>query len=361
MSRPYNFGAGPAMFAQEVLEQAQRELLNWRNTGMSVMEISHHSAESKALIAELQQDLRELLAIPSNYQILLCSMPARAQYAFLPMNVLAQGESADYVETGIWSKKAYIEAKRYADVHSVASSESDGFMSIPHPSQWQINPQARYLHYCDNETITGVEFAQVPDVDGTVHLACDMTSNFLSRPIDVKHYAVIYAGAQKNVAPAALTMVIIRDDFLTTTGALTPEVGNYQAMAEANSLVYTPNLFACYIASLTCKWIKRMGGIDAIAERNQIQAQRVYDLIDNSDFYFNPVAPIYRSRMNITFRLARPELESTFLSEADKAGLLQLKGHRFVGGMRASLYNSMPNEGVDALCQFMHQFEKQFC
>ncbi len=359
MSRVYNFSAGPAMLPEEVMKQAASEMLDWRGSGMSVMEMSHRSKEFVSIAEKAEADLRELLEVPDNYKILFLQGGASSQFAMVPMNLLRGKDTADYINTGYWSKKAIAEAKRFCNVNIAATSEDTNFTTIPPRDSWTLNPDAAYVHYTPNETIGGVEFHEIPDV-GDVPLVADMSSTILSRPIDVSKFGLIYAGAQKNIGPAGLTIVIVRDDLIGEALPGTPTMFNYETHAKAGSMYNTPPTYSWYIAGLVFEWIKRKGGLKAMAELNKRKAEKLYAYIDNSDFYNNPVDPSCRSWMNIPFTLANPELDSRFLEQAKEAGLVNLKGHRSVGGMRASIYNAMPEEGVDALIEFMKSFEQKY-
>lgn len=358
MSRVYNFSAGPATLPLEVLEQAREELLDWRQLGMSVMEISHRSKEYLALTQEIERDLRELLKIPSNYKVLFLQGGARSQFAMVPMNLLGDKKSADYLDTGIWSGLAIKEAERYCHVNVVASSRMGNYQTIPNREEWHINQEAAYFHYVDNETINGVEFVEIPDVD--LPLVSDMSSNILSRPFDVSRFSIIYAGAQKNIGPAGITLVIIKEDVLGNALPYTPSMFNYKLHAQENSMYNTPPTFGWYMAGLTFKWLRKQGGLETIDKRNAQKAQKLYRFIDSNDFYSNPVDPKYRSRMNIVFNLKNESLNDTFLTQASEHGLANLKGHQRVGGMRASIYNALPEAGVDCLIDFMNDFSKRF-
>jgi phosphoserine aminotransferase len=357
MSEIYNFSAGPAVLPKAVLEQASAELLDWHGSGMSVMEMSHRGKEFLSIAEQAEADLRELLSIPDSYRVLFLQGGATSQFCMVPMNLLRGKRQADYVNTGAWSKKAIAEAQRYCDVSVVASSEDTGFSGIPAFDDWQLNNDAAYLHYTPNETIGGVEFHWIPEV-GDVPLVADMSSTILSRPLDVSRYGVIYAGAQKNIGPAGLTVVIVRDDLAGETIAGTPSMFDYRKHADNGSMLNTPPTYGWYLAGLVFKWLKQLGGVNAIAGINQRKAQRLYDAIENSGFYHSPVASDCRSRMNVPFTLADAGLDAEFLAQAKSAGLLNLKGHRSVGGMRASIYNAMPEAGVDALIEFMAEFER---
>jgi phosphoserine aminotransferase len=356
MSRVYNFSAGPAILPEEVLEQASKEMTDWHGSGMSVMEMSHRGKEFISIAEEAEVDLRELLSIPDNYKVLFLQGGASSQFSMVPLNLLKGKKTADYINTGYWSNKAIAEARRYCEVNIVASSESTNFTTIPPHSEWSLNPDAAYVHYTPNETIGGVEFHEIPDV-GDIPLVADMSSTILSRPIDVSRFGLIYAGAQKNIGPAGLTIVIIRDDLIGAAGDSTPTMLNYETHVKANSMYNTPPTYAWYIAGLVFKWIKNKGGLEKMAEINRRKADKLYNVIDESNFYNNPVSRDCRSWMNVPFTLADPSLDDEFLKEARGAGLVSLKGHRSVGGMRASIYNAMPEEGVDALISFMKDFE----
>lgn len=353
--RVYNFAAGPAMLPTEVLEQAKAELADWRGGGMSVMEISHRSKAFVAVAQQAEQDLRDLLSIPANYRVLFLQGGATGQFAAIPMNLATPERTADYVNTGTWSKKALGEAKRYCRVNVAADAKDSEYFAIPPQSTWQRTPGAAYLHYTPNETIAGVEFHWVPDADGTP-LVADMSSTILSRPLDVAKFGLIYAGAQKNIGPAGITVVIVRDDLIGRAQPPTPTVLDYKAMADEGSMLNTPPTFGWYLAGLVFQWLKKQGGMPAMAARNRAKAERLYGYIDTSGYYSNPIAKDCRSWMNVPFRLPNPDLEKTFAAEAAKAGLTNLEGHRSVGGMRASLYNAMPLEGVEALVSFMRDF-----
>ncbi|VAX31534.1 Phosphoserine aminotransferase [hydrothermal vent metagenome] len=359
MSRVFNFSAGPAMLPVEVLEQASTEMVDWHGTGMSVMEMSHRGKEFTSIAEKAEADLREILTIPDNYKSLFLQGGASSQFAMVPMNLLRGRDSADYINTGSWSKKAIAEAGRFCNVNIAATAEASNFTTIPPRQQWSLNPDAAYVHYTPNETIGGVEFHGIPDV-GDVPLVADMSSTILSRPVDVSRFGVIYAGAQKNIGPAGLTIVIVREDLIGKTISGTPTMFNYETHAKAGSMYNTPPTYSWYIAGLVFEWIRKKGGINVIAGINKRKSDKLYAFIDNSGFYSNPVAPDCRSWMNIPFILARPDLDGKFLELAKDAGLVNLKGHRSVGGMRASIYNAMPEEGVDALIAFMADFEKRY-
>ncbi len=358
MSRAFNFCAGPATLPEPVLKQAQEEMLDWRGTGMSVMEMSHRSDEFVAIAETAEKDLRELSGISDDYAVLFMQGGASSQFATIPLNLLGDKTSADYVDTGIWSGKAIAEAKRYGDVNVVASSGDSGFTTVPEQSIWNTNADAAYLHYTPNETIGGLEFDFIPD-SGDVPLVADMSSTMLSRPVDVSRYGLIYAGAQKNIGPSGLVVVIIRKDLLGKARKETPTMMNYQVIADNGSMYNTPATYSWYLAGLVFKWLKARGGVKAMGEINYRKAKKLYDFIDANDFYANPIEPRFRSWMNVPFTLADDSLNGDFLKGADARGLLNLKGHRSVGGMRASIYNAMPEAGVDALIQYMAEFAKE--
>ncbi len=358
MTRVINFSAGPAVLPEPVLRQAAEEMLDWHGSGMSVMEMSHRGKEFIAIHARAEADLRELLAIPKNYKVLFLQGGAAAQFAIVPMNLLRGKTGADYVCTGQWSKKAIGEAKRYCKVSIAASSEDANFTYAPRQDKWKLDPDAAYVHITSNETIGGVEFHWIPDTGG-VPLVTDASSHILSRPMDVNRYGLIYAGAQKNIGPAGLTIVIVREDLTGHAAPITPDVFNYKVQAEADSMINTPPTYAIYIAGLVFQWLKKLGGLNKMEEINIAKAGLLYDYLDQSEFYHSPVAKEDRSRMNIPFTLRNAALDEAFLKEAKHHGLTQLKGHRSVGGMRASIYNAMPIEGVKALVAFMREFEKK--
>ncbi len=357
--RVFNFGPGPATLPQEVLEIAREELLDWRGSGMSVMEMSHRGKAFLAIAERAEVDLRELMAIPTDYKVLFLHGGATSQFAMVPLNLLRGKGKADYVNTGQWSQKAINEARRFCTVNVAASSERANFTAIPPPREWQLDPDAAYLHYTANETIGGLEFPWIPET-GNAPLVTDMSSTILSRPIDVSRFGIIYAGAQKNIGPAGLTVVIVRDDLIGYAASGVPSMYDYKVHADNGSMWNTPPTYSWYIAGLVFDWLKRKGGLRAMAEINKRKSDKLYACIDNSEgFYRNPVDPEYRSWMNVPFVLADPILDEVFLREAHAAGLVQLKGHRSVGGMRASIYNAMPEEGVDALVEFMNAFKQR--
>jgi phosphoserine aminotransferase len=359
MTRAFNFGAGPGMLPAEVLAQVRDELIDLHGSGMSVMEMSHRGKDFMAIAQQSEVDLRELLSIPANYKVLFLQGGAQGQFAAAPLNLLGDKRGADYINTGHWSKRAITEAERFCKVNVAASSEGSRFTTVPPQREWQLSADAAYVHYTPNETIGGVEFHWIPDV-GDVPLVADMSSTILSRPLDVKRFGVVYAGAQKNIGPSGLTVVIVREDLLDRARADTPSVFNYRVQAEQGSMFNTPCTFAWYVAGLVLDWLKRKGGLAVMGEINKRKAEKLYACIDGSGgFYTNPVDPPCRSWMNVPFTLADSRLDEVFLKEAQAAGMLQLKGHRSVGGMRASIYNAMPEEGVDTLVQFMQQFAQK--
>jgi phosphoserine aminotransferase len=355
--RAYNFSPGPAVLPLEVLEQARDELLDWHASGMSVMEISHRGKAFMQVAEEAEADLRDLLSIPPNYRVLFLQGGASAQFSFVPLNLAAADSTVDYVNTGHWSHKAIVEAGRYCRVH-LAGDAGGNYMRVPPQSELSFTAGAAYAHYTPNETIGGVEFGYIPD-SGRVPLVADMSSSILSQPIDVTKFGLIYAGAQKNIGPSGLVVVIVRDDLIGRARPETPLVFDYRAVAEHQSMLNTPPTFAWYMAGLVFKWLQRSGGLAAAGERNRIKAGTLYAAIDASQFYRSHVAADARSRMNVTFTLREPELDAQFLAGAAAAGLHGLKGHRVAGGMRASLYNAMGLDGVEALVGFMREFERR--
>ena len=358
MTRVFNFSAGPAALPESVLRIAAEEMLDWHGSGMSVMEMSHRGKEFIAIHAECESLLRELLAIPANYKVLFMQGGAIGENAIVPMNMLRGKSSADYIDTGEWSKKSIKEAKKYGQVNVAASGAEGGYTSIPARDTWKLHANAAYVHICSNETIGGVEYHFTPEV-GDVPLVADMSSNILSRPVDVARYGLIYGGAQKNIGPAGLTIVIVRDDLLGHAHPLCPSAFNYQEQADNDSMLNTPPTYAIYIAGLVFKWIKAQGGLVGMEKHNRTKAALLYDLLDTSSFYSSPVAREDRSLMNVPFKLKDEALDEAFLKGAQARSMLQLKGHRSVGGMRASIYNAMPVEGVQTLVAYMAEFEKQ--
>ena len=359
MTRVFNFSAGPAALPEPVLRQAALEMLDWHGSGMSVMEMSHRGKEFMSIHAQALGLLRELLAVPDNYHVLFMQGGAIAENAIVPMNMLRGHASADYVDTGEWSKRSIQEARRYGQVNVAASGAQGGYIDIPPTSSWRLDPQAAYVHICANETINGVEYHHMPDV-GAVPLVADMSSNLLSRPVDVSKYGLIYAGAQKNIGPAGLTIVIVRDDLVGQALPCTPTAFDYKVVADNDSMYNTPPTYSIYMAGLVFQWLKEQGGLAAMEARNRDKAQLLYDAIDASGFYSNPVAKPSRSWMNVPFKLKDASLDDAFLKGAQAEGLVQLKGHRLLGGMRASIYNAMPLEGVQALVAYLKAFEQRF-
>lgn len=359
MTHIYNFSAGPAMLPAEVLKQAQQELVNWQDLGTSVMEISHRSKEFIEIAQTAEQDFRDLLAIPSHYKVLFCHGGARGQFAAVPANLLGQTGHADYVDGGYWAQSAIKEAQKYCQPNILdIKTQVQGKVALQPMSEWQLSEGAAYLHYCPNETIDGTAIDEQPDF-GDRTVVADLSSTILSRPLDINRYGVIYAGAQKNIGPAGITLVIVREDLLGQAQTSLPSILDYKVQAETDSMFNTPPTFAWYLSGLVFKWLKAQGGVQAIDQRNQVKADLLYQTIDNSDFYHNNVAERNRSRMNIPFQLADANLDKLFLQESLAAGLHALKGHRVVGGMRASIYNAMPLAGVKALTDFMRDFERR--
>jgi phosphoserine aminotransferase len=359
MTRVFNFSAGPAALPEPVLRRAAEEMLDWHGSGMSVMEMSHRGKEFISIAAEAEALLRELLSIPAHYKVLFMQGGAIGENAIVPMNLLRGKSSIDFIDTGEWSKKSIKEAKKYAAVNVAATSAATGYDRVPERAGWRLDPDAAYVHICSNETIGGVEHHVTPDV-GSVPLVADMSSDILSRPVDVAKYGLIYGGAQKNIGPAGLTIVIVRDDLLGQALPITPSAFDFKTVAENESMYNTPPTYAIYIAGLVFQWLKDQGGLPAMAERNRAKAALLYDALDGgSGFYTSPVQRDSRSLMNVPFKLKDEALDSTFLNGAEARGMLQLKGHRSVGGMRASIYNAMPVEGVKALVAYMKEFEAQ--
>jgi phosphoserine aminotransferase len=358
MKRIFNFAAGPATLAQSVLEQVRDELLDWRGTGMSVMEMSHRDKPFMSIAAEAEKDLRELLAVPANYKVLFFQGGATTQFAAVPMNLLRGKAGADYVVNGAWGKKASKEAGKYCKVNVAAKCPDEKYNHIPDPKSWKLDPNAAYLHYTPNETIEGVEYHFVPDA-GSVPLVADFSSSFLSGPTDVGKFGLIYAGAQKNAGPSGITFVIVRDDLIGQVHPALPSVLDYKQVADNESMLNTPPTFSWYIAGLVFKWIKGVGGLEGMAQINERKAKLLYDYLDSQSFYKNPVAKDARSRMNVVFTMPNAEAnDAEFLKGAKAAGLDGLKGHRSVGGMRASIYNAMPEAGVKALVEYMKEFAR---
>ena len=358
MFEVFNFCAGPAMLPKPVMARAQKEFINWSNTGSSVMELSHRSEIYMEMAAKAESDLRDLMKIPANYKVLFCHGGGRGQFSAVPLNLLPAGKSADYIVDGSWSKTAAEEAQNFGDINVInISKDDDGVTSIISPEDWPINPNAAYVHYCPNETVNGIEINEIPETNG-VPLVADMSSTILSHEIDVSKFGVIYAGAQKNIGPSGLTIVIVREDLLGHAQKATPCIMNYKTSANNDSMYNTPPTYAWYLAGLVFQWLKEIGGVKAIAKINQEKAELLYQAIDNSELYQNNIIEKYRSKMNIPFWLKDESLNEKFLSQAEQHGLMALQGHRIVGGMRASIYNAMPLEGVKALVEFMKKFEK---
>jgi phosphoserine aminotransferase len=357
MSDIYNFSAGPSVFPKSVLLKAQQELLDWQGSGQSVLEMSHRGNFFPIIAEQLETDLRSLMGIPENYKVLFLQGGASAQFSFIPQNLLRGKVKACYVKTGAWSEKAVLDAQNYCDVLVSASSENTAYTSIPEESSWILDAQAAYLHYTTNETIHGVEFSKIPDVNG-LPLVADMSSNILSRVVDVSQYGLIYAGTQKNMGPAGVTVVIVREDLLGYASKSTPPVFDYQEQAKSHSMLNTPATYNWYLVGLVLKWLKEVGGVAAMEQINKAKSTQLYQAIDQSTLYSNPVAISDRSRMNVPFILADSALDQEFLKAAESNGLFELRGHRSVGGMRASIYNAMPESGVKALIDFMLEFER---
>ena len=356
VTRTFNFSAGPAALPDAVLEQAQAEMLDFQGTGMSVMEMSHRSAEFVDVAARAEMDLRELLNVSDDYHVLFLQGGATGQFAAIPLNLTGPSDVVDFIDTGSWSKKAIKEAQKYCTVNVAASSAATNYDRVPPQDEWQLSANARYLHLCANETIGGVQFNQLPDVRAPI--VADMSSEILSRPIDVASYGLIYAGAQKNIGPAGLTVVIVRKD-LCQPRPETPTFLDYVVQADADSMSNTPPTYTWYLAGLVFAWLKSLGGLEAMAEINQRKADQLYGTIDGSNFYHSPVQAECRSLMNVPFTLPDAELDKTFLAGAEARGLMNLKGHRSVGGMRASIYNAVPEAAVAALVDYMREFERE--
>ena len=351
--RIFNFSAGPAMLPEAVMQKAQAEFLDWNNTGMSVMEISHRSKEFMQLAAKMEADLRDVMNIPANYKVIFKHGGASLQFAAIPLNLVGKNDTMDYVNSGVWSAKAIKEASRFCHVNVVSTSETD----LPDYSEMNFSQDAKFLHICQNETITGVEFQDLPKVD--VPIISDFSSTILSRPINVSDYGVIYAGSQKNIGPAGLAIVIVREDLLGNARKNTPALMNWQTYADNDSMFNTPSTYAWYLAGLVFEWIKEKGGVAAMAEINQRKAEKLYQAIDDSTLFYNEINPRVRSWMNVSFKLRNTDLEEDFLKTSKAVGLLNLKGHKAYGGMRASIYNAMPEEGIDTLVDFLKSFEEK--
>jgi len=361
MSQVFNFCAGPAMLPQPVMKKAQAEFIDWQGTGCSVMELSHRSKEFMAVAAKAEADLRDLMSIPDNYSVLFCHGGGRGQFSAVPLNLLPQGKSADYIISGSWSKSAAVEAEHYGDIKLInVVSEADGDTHVLPSEQWGLDPNAAYVHYCPNETVDGIEMFDIPETNG-VPLVADMSSTILSHVIDVEKFAVIYAGAQKNIGPSGLTIVIVRNDLLGNAQPTTPSIMNYQVLAKSDSMYNTPPTYAWYLAGLVFEWLKESGGVKEISKVNKQKAELLYGYIDNSEFYQNQIETQFRSLMNVPFWLTDETLNAEFIKQAEARGLMALKGHRLVGGMRASIYNAMPLAGIEALVAFMKEFSAQNC
>lgn len=359
MNQVFNFSAGPAMLPAAVLRKAEQELCNWHGLGTSIMEISHRSKEFLEVAQSSEQDLRELLAIPKNYKVLFCHGGARAQFAAVPMNLLGDADSADYINGGYWAHSAIKEAQKYCEPRVVdVTTEIDGLRAIKPMRDWDLSTDSAYIHYCPNETIDGLAIDEQPDFGDQVVVA-DLSSTILSHPLDVSRFGLIYASAQKNIGPAGLTLVIVREDLLGHACKALPSILNYNILAENDSMFNTPPTFAWYLSGLVFKWLKTQGGLAEIDKRNQAKASLLYHTIDENSFYHNTVAPANRSRMNVSFQLADSKLNALFLQESQTAGLHALQGHRVVGGIRVSLYNAMPLKGVEALVDFMLGFVRR--
>ncbi|WJN61206.1 3-phosphoserine/phosphohydroxythreonine transaminase [Pseudomonas sp. SO81] len=356
--RAHNFCAGPAALPTAVLQRAQAEMLDWQGKGLSVMEMSHRSDEYVAIAEKAEQDLRDLLSIPNDYKVLFLQGGASQQFAEIPLNLLPEDGTADYIETGIWSKKAIDEARRYGNVNVAASAKGYDYFAIPGQNEWQLSKDAAYVHYASNETIGGLQFDWIPEV-GDTPLVVDMSSDILSREIDVSKFGLIYAGAQKNIGPSGLVVAIIREDLLGRARSVCPTMLNYKIAADNGSMYNTPATYSWYLSGLVFEWLKEQGGVAAMEQRNKAKKDLLYKAIDASDFYSNPIQPSARSWMNVPFRLADEKLDKAFLAGADARGLLNLKGHRSVGGMRASIYNATGLDAVEALVAYMAEFEKE--
>jgi len=360
MSKVYNFSAGPGMLPEDVMQQAQAEMLDWHGLGMSIMELGHRGPEFQSVAEKAEADLRELMAIPANYEVLFLAGGASTHFAMVPLNLFGEKKAADYVDTGIWSKKAIEEAKRYGNINIATGVKEERLIFIPPQSEWNLNPDAAYLHYTPNETIEGIEFKWVPQVE-SIPVVADMSSMILSQYINVSAHGIIYAGAQKNMGPAGINIAIIRDDLIKEPLPGTPSLYSYKLQSENESFYNTPPTYNWYLVGLVLEWMKQKGGVSYFESLNQRKSEKLYQFIDTyPEFYENNIDPSCRSRMNVIFRCKNPALEPTFLKLAEQAGLANLRGHRLVGGMRASIYNAMPEAGVDKLIEFMHDFAKKF-
>jgi phosphoserine aminotransferase len=356
MKCTYNFSAGPAVLPKSVMLRAQAEMIDWHDSGMSVMEMSHRGKHYMSIIEKVESDFRSLFNVPKNYKVLFLQGGAIAQNSMVPLNLL-NGKKANYVVSGYWSKRSYQDALPFGDMSIAASSESIGYTKAPDLKEWKIDSSASYIHFCSNETIHGVEYFDLPSVK-TIPVVADMSSHILSRPVDISQFGVIYAGAQKNIGPAGLTIVIVRDDLLEVASPLTPSVFNWKTQAENQSMINTPTTYSIYMAGLVFEWLIELGGLAAIEKQNIKKAELLYNYIDSSDFYSNPIDIKNRSRMNVPFRIQNEDLHASFVTGAENLGMIGLKGHRLVGGIRASIYNAMPIEGVQALVDYMTDFEK---
>jgi phosphoserine aminotransferase len=356
MKCTYNFSAGPAVLPKSVMLRAQAEMIDWHDSGMSVMEMSHRGKHYMSIIEKVESDFRSLFNVPKNYKVLFLQGGAIAQNSMVPLNLL-NGKKANYVVSGYWSKRSYQDALPFGDMSIAASSESIDYTKAPDLKEWKIDSSASYIHFCSNETIHGVEYFDLPSVK-TIPVVADMSSHILSRPVDVSQFGVIYAGAQKNIGPAGLTIVIVRDDLLEVASPLTPSVFNWKTQAENQSMINTPTTYSIYMAGLVFEWLIELGGLAAIEKQNIKKAELLYNYIDSSDFYSNPIDIKNRSRMNVPFRIQNEDLHASFVTGAENLGMIGLKGHRLVGGIRASIYNAMPIEGVQALVDYMKDFEK---
>lgn len=357
-TRAYNFCAGPAALPEEVLKQAQAELLDWQGRGLSVMEMSHRSDEFVEIAQTAEQDLRDLMQVPDNYKVLFVQGGASQQFAQIPLNFMPEGGKADYIDTGIWSSKSAEEAARFGSVNIAASAKELDYFAIPGQNDWTLDPNVAYVHYATNETIGGLQFDWIPET-GSVPLIADMSSDILSRQVDVSRFGMIYAGAQKNIGPSGLVVLIVREDLLGRARSACPTMLNYQVAADNGSMYNTPASFSWYLSGLVFKWLKQQGGVEAMARINEEKQRKLYDFIDASEMYDNPISRNARSWMNVPFRLASDKLDKPFLAGAEERRLLNLKGHRSVGGMRASIYNAVPMAAVDALIDYMREFEKE--
>ena len=356
MKCTYNFSAGPAVLPKSVMLRAQAEMLDWHGSGMSVMEMSHRGKHYMSIIEKVESDFRSLFNVPKNYKVLFLQGGAIAQNSMVPLNLL-HGKKANYVVSGYWSKRSYHDALPYGDITIAASSEVIGYAKAPDPKDWKIDSSAAYVHFCSNETIHGVEYFDMPSIK-TIPVVADMSSHILSRPVDISQFGVIYAGAQKNIGPAGLTIVIVRDDLLDVASPLTPSVFNWKTQVENQSMINTPTTYSIYMAGLVFEWLIELGGLEVIEKQNIKKAELLYGYIDSTDFYSNPIDIKNRSRMNVPFRIQNEDLHTSFVTGAENLGMIGLKGHRLVGGIRASVYNAMPIEGIQALVDYMKDFEK---